>query len=173
MTVTETLGGIKTDYKYIIKYLEELVKEHDLKPQLICYDPHNASAFLSDLEALGFDSVSVTQTAKELNDATVDFRLEILAGNVEIEGVEVGKGEKKKVVPFDELLTWSIANAKTISNNYGEIKIDKDITTDRIDPIDAIIDAWKPAMKEEYKPDINESVNEWLEQYKKYVKGGE
>mgnify|MGYP006922409416 CR=1 FL=1 len=59
------------------------------------------------------------------------------------------------------------------SNNYGEIKIDKDITTDRIDPIDAIIDAWKPAMKEEYKLDINESVNDWLEQYKKYVKGGE
>ena len=173
VTVTETLGGIKTDYKYIIRYLEELVKTHDLKPQLICYDPHNASAFLSDLEALGFDSVSVTQTAKELNDATVDFRLEILAGNVEIEGIEVGKGDKKKVVPFDELLTWSIANAKTISNNYGEIKIDKDITTDRIDSIDAIIDAWKPAMKEEYKPDINESVNDWLEQYKKYVKGGE
>ena len=173
VTVTETLGGIKTDYKYIIKYLEELVKEHDLKPQLICYDPHNASAFLSDLEALGFDSVSVTQTAKELNDATVDFRLEILAGNVEIEGVEVGKGDKKKVVPVDELLTWSIANAKTISNNYGEIKIDKDITTDRIDPIDAIIDGWKAAMKEEYKPDINESVNDWLVQYQKYMKGGE
>ena len=138
---------------------------------MICYDPHNASAFLGDLEAMGWDSMSITQTAKELNDATVDFRLEILAGNVEIEGIEVGV--KKKVVPADELLTWSIANAKTISNNYGEIKIDKDITEERIDPIDAIIDAWKPAMKEEYKPDINESVNDWLEQYKKYVKGGE
>ena len=91
MTVTETLGGIKTDYKYIIKYLEDLVREYNLKPQLICYDPHNASAFLSDLEAMGFDSISVTQTAKELNDATVDFRLEILAGNVEIEGMEVGR----------------------------------------------------------------------------------
>ena len=118
VTVTETLGGIKTDYKYIIKYLEDLIKLYELKPQLICYDPHNASAFLSDLEALGFDSVSITQTAKELNDATVDFRLEVRAGNVEIEGVEVGK-DKKKVVPFDELLTWSIANAKTISNSYG------------------------------------------------------
>ena len=89
--------------------------------------------------------ISITQTAKELNDATVDFRLEILVGNVEIEGVEVGK--RKKIVPADELLTWSIANARTISNNYGEIKIDKDITEDRIDPIDAIIDAWKLAMK--------------------------
>ena len=60
VTVTETLGGIKTDYKYIIKYLEDLIKQNDLKPQLVCYDPHNASAFLSDLEALGFDSVAIT-----------------------------------------------------------------------------------------------------------------
>ena len=113
----------------------------------------------------------ITQTAKELNDATVDFRLEIKAGNVVIEGTEVGKG---KVVPFDELLTWSIANAKTISNSYGEIKIDKALDEDRIDPIDAIIDAWKAAMKEEYKPDTNEVVNEWLEMYEKYMgKGGE
>lgn len=169
VTVTETLGGIKTDYKYILKYIAEQVVEYELKPQLICYDPHNASAFLSDLEALGFNSVSITQTAKELNDATVDFRLEVLAGNVEIEGEERGK----TVVPFDELLTWSIANAKTISNNYGEIKIDKDITEERIDPIDAIIDAWKAAMKEEYIPDTNEIVNEWLEMYKKYQQGGE
>ena len=172
VTVTETLGGIKTDYKYIIRYLEDLVREYNLKPQLICYDPHNASAFLSDLEAMGFDSISVTQTAKELNDATVDFRLEILAGNVEIEGMEVGKEGNKIVVPVDSLLVWSIANAKTISNNYGEIKIDKDITTERIDPIDAIIDAWKHAMKEEYRPDVNETVNEWLEQYEKYMKKG-
>ena len=44
----------------------------------------------------------------------------------------------------------------------------------RIDPIDAIIDAWKAAMKEEYKPDTNEVVNEWLEMYEKYMgKGGE
>ena len=73
-----------------------------------------------------------------------------------------------------QLLTWSIANAKTISNSYGEIKIDKALDEDRIDPIDAIIDAWKAAMKEEYKPDTNEVVNEWLEMYEKYMgKGGE
>ena len=119
---------------------------------------------------MGWDSMSITQTAKELNDATVDFRLEILAGNVEIEGVEVGV--KKKVVPADELLTWSIANAKTISNNYGEIKIDKDITEERIDPIDAIIDAWKLAMKSEYKPDTNDLIDEWLAMKEKYEKDG-
>ena len=172
VTPTYTLGGIKTDYKYILSYLSDLIAEYDLKPQMICYDPHNASAFLSDLAALGWDAVAITQTAKVLNDATVDFRLEILVGNVEIEGVEVGKG--KKVVPRDELLTWSIANAKTISNNYGEIKIDKDISEERIDPIDAIIDAWIPAMKDEYKPDANELVNDWFAMNEKYKqKGGE
>ena len=34
------------------------------------------------------------------------------------------------------------------------------------------IDAWKHAMKEEYRPDVNETVNEWLEQYEKYMKKG-
>lgn len=173
VTVTETLGGIKTDYKYILSYLKDLINEYDLKPQLICYDPHNASAFLSDLEDLGMNELSVQQSAKVLNDATVDFRLEIMAGNVEIEGEEVGKEGSSIVVPADPLLTWSIANAKTISNSYGEIKIDKELRTERIDPIDAIIDAWTEAMKEEYRPDINEEVNEWLEMYKKYMKGGE
>ena len=173
VTVTETLGGIKTDYKYILSYLKDLINEYDLKPQLICYDPHNASAFLSDLEELGMNELSVTQTARVLNDATVDFRLEIMAGNVEIEGEEVGKEGSSIVVPADPLLTWSIANAKTISNSYGEIKIDKELRTERIDPIDAIIDAWTEAMKEEYRPDINEEVNEWLAMYEKYMKGGE
>ena len=170
VTVTETLGGIKTDYKYILRYLADVIEEYELKVQFICYDPHNASAFLGDLEALGFNSISITQTAKELNDATVDFRLEVLAGNVEIEGVEIGK--EKIVIPHDELLVWSVANAKVISNNYGEIKIDKDITEERIDPIDAILDAWKAAMKEEYVPDVNETVNEWLEMYQKHMTNG-
>ena len=94
-------------------------------------------------------------------------------GNVEIEGEEVGKEGSSIIVPADPLLTWSIANAKTISNSYGEIKIDKELRTERIDPIDAIIDAWTEAMKEEYRPDINEEVNEWLAMYEKYMKGGE
>lgn len=168
VTTTETLGGIKTDYKYIIKYLKELIAEYGLKPQLICYDPHNASAFLSDLEALGYDSLSITQSARELNDATVDFRLEILAGNVEIEGREIGVGENKIVVPVDGSLTWSIANAKVVSNSFGERKIDKEVQSDRIDSIDAIIDAWKAAMKEEYSTDLDEDVNEWLARYEKW-----
>lgn len=151
ITVTETMGGVKTDYKYILSYLQTVVKALNLDVQFICYDPHNASAFLTDLDALGYDSVAITQSAKALNDATVDFRLEIESGNVEHDG--------------NEMMTWSIANAKTVSNSFGEIKIDKEYQTERIDPVDAVIDAWTMAMKGEVKPDVNESVEMWLKMY--------
>ncbi len=157
ITVTETMGGIKTDYRYILAYLKAMVKTFDLKVRMICYDPHNASAFLQDLEATGFDSLEIHQSAKALSDPTEDFRLEIAAGNV-----EYNRGE--------ELLVWSILNARVISNNYGEIKIDKDITTQRIDPVDAVIDAWKVAMCGEQAQTTEEIVAEWLKMYERHTK---
>lgn len=152
--VTETMGGVKTDYKYIISYLKKIVEEYELEVQWICYDPHNASAFLNDLEECGWDSVAVVQSARSLNDATVDFRLEIESGNVEHDG--------------NGMLKWSLANAKTTSNSFGEIKIEKEYNTDRIDVVDAIIDAWTETMKEETKPDLNKCLNEWFEYEKLY-----
>lgn len=155
ITVTETLGGIKTDYKYIINDLMNYVDEYEFDVKMICYDPHNASAFLGDLEATGFDSLSIPQSAKYLSDATEDFRLEIQAGNVYHSN--------------DEVLTWSIANAKTIKNNYGEIKIDKAREEDRIDPVDAVLDAWSEAMKTHNEQSATQAVEEWL----RMMKGGE
>ena len=67
-----------------------------------------------------------------MNDATVDFRLEVEAGNVVY--------DRK-----NHLLTWSMVNAKTESNSFGEIKIMKHTQTKRIDPVDAVIDAHKLA----------------------------
>ncbi|MEG0133397.1 MAG: terminase TerL endonuclease subunit [Clostridium sp.] len=135
ITLTETLGGIKTDYKYIIAYLKEIVKKYDLKVRMICYDPHNASAFLNDLEETGWDSLLITQSCKYLNDATVDFKLEVESSNI-IYNKEEGK-----------VLTWSLANAKVVHNSFKEQKIDKDLAQKRIDCVDAIIDAWTEAMK--------------------------
>ncbi|MEC2390233.1 terminase [Bacillus thuringiensis serovar shandongiensis] len=147
LTVTETLGGIKTDYKYIIAYLKRIVEEYDLIVNIIAYDPHNADAFLSDLEELGYNSIMIVQSAKNLNDATVDFRLEVEAKNIQY-------NRKSK------LLTWSMANAKTVSNSFGEIKIDKHLEQKRIDPIDAVIDAYKMAMKGEVGLNLSQYVTE-------------
>ncbi|HBF2789621.1 TPA: terminase large subunit [Clostridioides difficile] len=147
LTVTETIGGIKTDYKYILRYLNDTICKYDLKVEQIGYDPRNADTFLVDLEEIG-DCVEIYQSARSLNDATEDFRLEIKAGNIEYN-------------KENELLTWSIINAKVVYN--GEfIKIDKNKSHQRIDPIDAIIDAYKLAFKDTSLIDYNELTNEYL-----------
>lgn len=151
LTATETNDGVKTDYKYILTHLEKLVKKYDLDLKMICYDPANASAFLGDLNELGYMTLEVKQSALSLNDATEDFRLECEAGNVEYD-VE------------NELLTWSVTNAKVVKNAYGSIKIDKANRSERIDPVDATIDAWKMAMRSEEVFDLQKSVDEYLEE---------
>lgn len=147
LTVTETLGGVKTDYQHIIAYLKDLISKYDLKIKAIAYDPHNASTFLNDLEAFGVDTVEIVQSAKSLNEATIDFKLEVEAGNIIY---------NRK----NSLLTWSVANAKLVYNSFGECKIDKNYRNKRIDPIDAIIDAHKLAMLDKGKVTINDLITE-------------
>jgi phage terminase large subunit-like protein len=147
ITLTETLGGMKTDYKYIIRHYKDLIAKYDLKLLGIGYDPHNADAFLSDLESFGVDCVSITQSARNLNDAVCDFELEVDAGNISYNRANT-------------LLTWSFTNAVVVYNSFGEKKLDKDARRKRIDPCDAVIDAHKLAMLE--KPAI--SVEEFATQ---------
>ncbi|KYH35841.1 phage terminase [Clostridium tepidiprofundi DSM 19306] len=135
ITLTETLGGIKTDYKYIISYFKELIEKYDLKLKVIAYDPHNADAFLSDLESFGVDCIEIKQSAKSLNTATEDFKLSVDGGTA--------KYNKK-----DGLFKFCGVNAVITRNSFGEIKIDKEHRTARIDPIDAAIGIHKIMMND-------------------------
>ena len=147
--------------------LSEWFKVHDHNHTIDCLLTH------SEIKALSGDTKSLDGhraylgIVDEYHAHKTNQMYKLLEG-----GIKKLKSALISVITTAGLLVWSIANAKTISNNYGEIKIDKDITTERIDPIDAIIDAWKHAMKEEYRPDVNETVNEWLEQFEKYMKKG-
>ena len=141
LTLTEgNNGGFKLDYKYIIQYYKDLIKEYDLKLKMIGYDPHNADAFLSDLDVFGVDCVEIVQSARSLNDATSDFKLDVDAENVIY--------DRKNT-----LLTWSFQNAKVVYNSFKEMKIDKEHLMDKIDPCDAVICSHKLAMSE--KPKFN------------------
>lgn len=133
LTLTEGNSGVKVDYKFVINHYKKLIKDCDLKLKGIAYDPHNADAFLADLEDFGVDLFMITQSCKSLNDATVDFKLEVDANNIIY--------DKR-----NKLLTWSFTNAKTVHNSFGEIKIDKNSRVKRIDPCDALIDAHKIAI---------------------------
>lgn len=150
ITLTETLGGIKTDYKYIISYYKELIKTYDLKLKLIAYDPHNADAFLSDLEEFGVDCYEIVQSAKSLNTATEDFELSV-------------KGQTALYNKNDGLFKFCGVNATTTKNSFGEMKIDKEHRTERIDPIDAAIDIHKMIMAPKKSFDTKKSAEEFLE----------
>lgn len=152
LTATETLGGIKTDYKYIVSYLKELKERYNLSFKAIAYDPHNADTFLVDLEEFGCDCIEIVQSAKSLHQATEDFSLEVDAGNILY---------NKR----NGLLTWSVINAKLTWNSFGESKIDKNYRhkNKRIDPIDSLIDAHKIVlMNKEGDIDINASTEDYL-----------
>lgn len=146
--------GLKTDYKAIIKYIEQVQKAHKLKIIECGYDNRNAAAFLVDLaRVIDGDLTEVIQSAKHLNDATKDLQLSIEAGMVL---------HNKN----NQLLTWSFANATVVTNYYNEIKIDKTTRAARIDPCDAVIDAWQcyftRRRAEESVIDNDELVNEMV-----------
>ena len=154
LTVTTAAGGIKTDYKTILSSLHALVDEYQLDVIAIGYDPHNASAFLLDLEDFGCDLIEIKQSARSLNDATIDFQLEVKAHNMEYNKDNV-------------LLTRSMNDAiLSEPNSFGEIKIDKMLQKNRIDPCDAAICAHKIAMGADLETvDINDAVGAFLEMY--------
>lgn len=130
ITVTGGSADYMNDYKFIISHLAELRERYGLTYKGIGIDPHNAAGVMQDLEELGCPVVTITQSARNLNDATVAVQLLTKGGQVEYDQA-------------NELLTWSAINAAVVRNSFGEIKIDKKpgARYKRIDPVDAIIDA--------------------------------
>ena len=153
LTLTSGAFGVKTDYKFIINHLKELIEKYEIRILEVGYDNHNASVFLQDLEFLACDLTEIKQSAKSLNDATVDFQLSVKANQLLYD-------------KENDLLKWSIANATTTSNSFGEIKIDKQAQKYRIDPVDAVMDSWKIMLvnKNEYSADSE--FDDWFEMIK-------
>lgn len=154
ITLTSGMYGIKTDYKYIIADLKRIIKQYGIRIIGCGYDAHNAAAFLGDLdEVLDCDITEVKQSARSLNDPTKDFALSVKAGQVSYD-------------KNNALLSWSAANAIVSEpNSFGEIKVDKMTQTNRIDPIDAILDSWKVwfISKQNNSPSGEEALQIWLE----------
>lgn len=164
ITVTGGATDYKNDYKFIIKQLGELVETYDLKIAAIGIDPHNADGILADLEAFGAPVVIITQSARALNDATVDIQL-----LVKSESIEYNRN--------NELMTWSFTNARTVRNSFDEIKVDKRPGQQhkRIDPVDAVIDSHAVRIKSrpEEQVDVDSELNNYLEMMGWTVKGGD
>ncbi len=152
ISVTGGVTEYKNNYKFILSYIKQLIADYEIKIKVIGYDPHNADGFLGDLEELGCPLLEIGQTAKFLNDATVDVQLNI-------------KSKKLKYDRRNELLSWSFSNAKIVANSFGEIKVDKEPKKiyQRIDPVDAAIDAHVAYMKFKEEIDTEATMQNYLE----------
>lgn len=150
ITVTGGTGDFKNDYKFILSHLKELKQRYDLNFKGIGIDPHNADGVLSDLEDFGVPVTLVTQSCRNLNDATIDLQLSVKSENVEYD-------------KCNELLTWSFINAKLVRNSFDEVKVDKkdNKRCKRIDPVDACIDAHYLELKYQ-TTDPNNAMDDYL-----------
>lgn len=146
LTVTDTPI---VDQNAVIKYFENFCEENEWDIESLCFDPSNASKMMLDLSDEGYTVEEVFQSHKSLNEATQGFREEVYCKNV--------------IYLNNPLLNYSMSNA-VIKTNNGLIKIDKDATTKRIDPVDAILCAYKLARYHEFSDNYNEYLNKFLEE---------
>ena len=130
ITVTGGAASYMTDYKFILSHLRELKERLGLNFLGIGIDPHNAAGVLQDLEDFGCPVVKITQSARNLHDATTAVQL-------------LTKGHQLEYDRRNELLTWSMVNAAIVRNSFEEIKVDKKpgARFKRIDAVDALVDA--------------------------------
>ena len=137
------------DQNFVMKYILDECEKYNLDIQCLCFDPANASKLMTDLSDQGYTVEEVLQSHKSLNESTQGFREQVFAGNV--------------AYTHNPLLNYAMSNA-VIRTNNGLIKIDKDATTKRIDPIDATLAAFKLALYHDFEAEnINDYVAKFLE----------
>lgn len=161
LTATGSASSFMTDYDYILGYMRELRERFGLEYLAIGIDPHNASALMQQLEEFSCPIIEITQSARSLNEATESTR-----GLV-----------KSRLVEYDEaneLLSWSVLNARTVCNSFKEIKLDKmpNARTRRIDVADSWIDAHAASMLQGAEGgDVTSAIDAGLSEYLKLMGG--
>lgn len=144
LTVTDTEI---VDQQQVVDYVLEAVKKYSWHIEALCFDPNNAAKMELELSNEGYNVTEVYQSHRSLNDATQGFREQVYLGNV--------------LYLNNPLLNFAMSNA-VVKTSDGWIKIDKDATKKRIDPVDATLCAFKLAMFHDFS-DYAAQAGEWLE----------
>ena len=134
------------DQQQVIDYVLKICSENKWQIQCLCFDPANASKIMTDLSAEGYDVCEVYQSHRSLNESTAGFREEVYMQNI--------------IYTYNPLLNFAMSNAVVKVNN-GLIKIDKDATKKKIDPVDAVLCAFKLALFHEFTDGVD--IEKWLD----------
>ena len=128
--LTITPGDV-VDYRFIESWIHETTDDLGVNVKELCYDPYNATHFAQDFDAQGIMTVEVRQGMRTLSEPTKAFREEAYRGNILHEP--------------NPLLDWAVSNAVTKRDHNENIILDKEKSTNRIDPIAAVINAFSRA----------------------------
>ena len=128
--LTITPGDV-VDYRFIESWIHETTDDLGVNIKELCYDPYNATHFAQDFDAQGITTVEVRQGMRTLSEPTKAFREEAYRGNILHEP--------------NPLLDWAVSNAVTKRDHNENIILDKEKSTNRIDPIAAVINAFSRA----------------------------
>lgn len=135
------------DQDKVMRYVIKTCKENNWKIETLCFDPANAGKLMMDLSNLGYDVEEVFQSHKHLNECTNGFRETVYEGNV--------------YYLHNPLLNFAMSNA-IIRQNNGLIKIDKDATKFKIDPVDATLCGFKLAMYHKFIKTMDSQIDRFL-----------
>ena len=145
LTVTNTPI---VDQSAVMKYVLDTCKGNEWQIECLCFDPANAAKLMMDLSTQGYIVEEVFQSHKSLNESTQGFREQVYSKNI--------------LYTYNPLLNYSMSNA-VIRQREGLIKIDKDATTKRIDPVDAVLCAFKLALYHEFGSNYLDAIDAFLE----------
>jgi phage terminase large subunit-like protein len=131
ITVTE---GAAVDYRFVKKCIDEDIEKNKWDVRSIGLDPWNSSQLLSDfVEDYGEEKViEIRQGTQTLSEPTKDFRVLVKA--------------RRLVHEDNPVLNFAVLNAVVRSDHNGNIKLDKEKSKEKIDPLSAIINAHVRAM---------------------------
>lgn len=126
--ITTLESGVIDDER-VLEKIEEMVYENDWELQGIYFDPYQFGSLLTMIEKRHpeWSLVQIPQTTMVLNMPTKQFRDDVRQGKIKHSG--------------NQLLTMAINNAYTRVDNNG-MRIDKNKNSNKIDPLDALLDAY-------------------------------
>ena len=126
--ITTLESGVIDDER-VLEKIEEMVYTNEWDLQAICFDPYQFSSLIAMIEKRHpeWPLIEVRQNTMVLNMPTRQFRDDVLKGLIKHSG--------------NQLLTMAINNARVKVDNNG-MRIDKDKQSNKIDPLDALLDAF-------------------------------
>ena len=127
----ETTEGNVVHYAWIEAFIEELGKRYDIRE--IAYDRWGAVQMTQDLEDMGFTVVPFGQGYKDMSPPTKELMKMVLEGSIAHDDSPV--------------MRWMMDNIHIRTDPAGNIKPDKEKSTEKIDGVVALVMALDRALR--------------------------